>query len=171
MEAYVAGSSAAFETLFRRHAHSLRKHLSRLTQNWATADDLAQVTFVNVVRGRHTFRADASFRSWLYAIAGNVLRKHRRSGTRLVLTAAGVLPEGETDAPALPDPALARLLRSALDDVPEQQVRPLLLHEVGGLGFAEIGRREATTAAAVKIRAHRARVALRSRLQPLRDAA
>ena len=171
MERYVAGSRAAFETLFRRHAPPLRKFLGRLTRDWALADDLTQSTFINLMRGRHTFRADASFRSWLYAIAANVLREHRRGRTRLVLTPAGILPEAESDAPALPDPALARLLQTALEGLPEQHVRSLLLHEVGGLGFAEIGRRETTSTAAVKLRAHRARIALRSRLQPSRDAA
>ncbi|MFO0601082.1 MAG: RNA polymerase sigma factor [Myxococcaceae bacterium] len=171
MERYVAGSRAAFDTLFRRHAPSLRKFLGRSTRDSATADDLTQGTFINVVRGRHTFRANASFRTWLFAIATNVLREHRRGRTRLVLMPLGVLPEGEGAMPAVPDPGLARALVTALESVPSHHVRPLWLHEVEGLGFAEIGRREATTVAAVKLRAHRARVALRSRLQPLLDAA
>lgn len=171
MERYVAGSRAAFETLFRRHAPSLRTFLARSTHDWALAEDLTQATFINVVRGRQTFRADSPFRAWLFTIAANVLREHRRARTRLVLMPEGTLPEHADEAPSLPDPGLARALTAALDGVSAPQVRALLLHEVEGLGFAEIGRREATSEAAVKLRAHRARVALRSRLQPFRDAA
>jgi RNA polymerase sigma-70 factor (ECF subfamily) len=61
----------AFAELVRRHQSDVRGLLRRLSGDAATADDLAQETFLNAYRALPRFRGGARFGSWLYRIAYN----------------------------------------------------------------------------------------------------
>lgn len=70
---------ASFGELVRRHQSAVRQFLRHLTRaDAATADDLAQETFVRCYRSLASFRADASFSTWLLGIAYNQWRNARR---------------------------------------------------------------------------------------------
>jgi len=61
---------AAFNALARLHQSKVRGLLLRLTRgNHATADDLAQETFLEAWRAIGNFRGDSAFATWLYRIA------------------------------------------------------------------------------------------------------
>lgn len=71
---------AAFELLVRRHQSPLRNFLRRLVRgDTARADDIAQESFVKAYRSMGAFRAEASFRSWLYRIAYNSFLNDERT--------------------------------------------------------------------------------------------
>lgn len=80
LAAWGGGDQSAGETLFDRHFESV----ARFFRNKAGGahDDLIQLTFLGCVEARDRFRGDASFRSFLFAIARNVLFKHYRSQRR-----------------------------------------------------------------------------------------
>ncbi|WP_243038748.1 RNA polymerase sigma factor [Dyella sedimenti] len=64
------GDRRAFEQLLRRHQGTVRAQLRRLLHgDHATADDLAQETFLLAWRKLEQFRGDARFSTWLYRIA------------------------------------------------------------------------------------------------------
>ncbi len=70
---------AAFGELVQRHQSAVRRFLRHLTRgDAATADDLAQETFVQAYRALPRFRGDASFTTWLFGIAHNHFRNARR---------------------------------------------------------------------------------------------
>lgn len=74
---------AAFGELVRRHQSSVRQFLRYLTRgDVATADDLAQETFVQAYRALGRFRGDASFSTWLLGIARNFWRNAQRRERR-----------------------------------------------------------------------------------------
>lgn len=68
--ALLGNDPRAFEQLLRRHQGMVRAQLRRLLRgDEATADDLAQETFLLAWRKLDQFRGDARFSTWLYRIA------------------------------------------------------------------------------------------------------
>lgn len=65
----LAGQTAAFETLVRRHQQAVRRWLRRLGSDAALADDAAQDAFVRAWQRLGDYRGSGSFRAWLYRIA------------------------------------------------------------------------------------------------------
>lgn len=111
------------------------------------ADDLFQEVFLRVVRGRDGFRAErGSFRTWIAAIARNVLTdRWRRQGHEprnegdapepSLLPAGG--PHGNPLALLRGEELRARIV-AALEALPTEQREVFLLRELVGLGFEEI---------------------------------
>lgn len=68
-----------FERLYDEHAQPLLGFLVYRTGDRALAEDLLADTFEHVLRARRPFdRRKASEKTWLYAIALNLLRDHAR---------------------------------------------------------------------------------------------
>ncbi len=78
--AWVAGDGEAGELLFERHFESVARFFRNKVDRGH--DDLIQKTFLGCVESRTRFRGDASFRTFLFAVARNVLGKHYRSARR-----------------------------------------------------------------------------------------
>jgi RNA polymerase sigma-70 factor (ECF subfamily) len=66
------------EDEFRRHQREIYLYLVKVTGDRALAEDLAQDTFLRAFQGALTFRGQATVRTWLFAIARNVLISHQR---------------------------------------------------------------------------------------------
>lgn len=74
-----AGNETAFELLYQRHRRKVIALCSRMTHNFAEAEELAQETFLQVFRKLDTFRGESAFSTWLHRVASNVvLMKLRR---------------------------------------------------------------------------------------------
>jgi RNA polymerase sigma-70 factor (ECF subfamily) len=79
MAAVQAGEMDALAALVERFQQPLTGYLDRLVgPDWALAQDLAQETFLRVLRQR-AVRVDQPFKPWLYAVATNLARDHFRS--------------------------------------------------------------------------------------------
>ena len=108
-----------FALLFDRHFRAIHR-FARGRVGPELADDLASETFAIAFRRRATYdmsRDDA--RPWLYGIAVNLLRDHRRSEERRLRAYARVGLDGESAAPAegnLDSTLAAALLELGLDD-------------------------------------------------------
>lgn len=75
-----AGDAQAFGALFDRYAKRIYAYCFRRSSDWATAEDLTSVVFLEAWRGRNKVAlADGKVEPWLYGIAANVLRNQRRS--------------------------------------------------------------------------------------------
>jgi RNA polymerase sigma-70 factor, ECF subfamily len=95
--------SADFERLFEEHAVDLYAFLSYRTGDRALAEDMLADTFERALRARARFnRRRASEKTWLYAIALNVLRDHlrRTKAERRALERVGAVRGASAD-PAL----------------------------------------------------------------------
>ena len=79
----VTGDAAAFGELFERHAASVYNYLFRRCANWATADDLTSIVFLETwrKRGRVELLHDSAL-PWLLGAATNVLRNRSRAERR-----------------------------------------------------------------------------------------
>lgn len=79
-DAWLRGDSRAAAELFERHFDAIDRFFrNKVVEGY---DDLVQQTFAACLEGRDRFRGEASFRTYLFAIANNILRVHFRSRKR-----------------------------------------------------------------------------------------
>ena len=82
-EMAVGGEAAAFGELFERHATPVYNYLFRRCGNWATAQDLTSIVFLELWRKRAEIRPQrASALPLLLGVATNVLRNRGRTERR-----------------------------------------------------------------------------------------
>ena len=83
LAACALGDSAALGALYDRLTPHLWRFLSRLAGDRSEElQDLVQATFIAVHRAASTFKGTASVRTWVFAIASNVTRRHLRDEVR-----------------------------------------------------------------------------------------
>ena len=164
MVAYQGGRLDAFEALYHTLAGDVRRFFAASVREPATALDLAQLTFLELHRARHTYRPPRPVRPWVFGIAVNVRRRHRRDAASRARREADA-PEAMGDAisPA-PDVVGHVAMRRALEQLPEGRRRAWILHHVHGFSFEEIGARLGIGAGAAKLRSSRAMRGLRALL-------
>lgn len=154
------GELAAFDSLFRRHYEAVRALCARISASVTAGDDLAQETFLRVLRHRATFRGDARFTTWVYRIARNVCleqiarqaREHRLAAQWSAESVSASQPAGEDDT---------EVLGAAMQSLTPEQREVLVLCRYHDLPFSEIGSILGCTPGAARVRAHRALGALR----------
>src|SRR5258708_30382840 len=81
MKRYQHGDAAAFEEIYRRTVGSLEAYLRHWTGG-APVDDLAQETYLQVIRARRAYRPEIPLLPWLLAIARHVVLRERRTHAR-----------------------------------------------------------------------------------------
>ncbi len=177
VEAAQAGDSDAVSALVRRYQTRIYNFALTLTANPADAEDLAQETFIRAFRGLHRFRGDSSFKNWLYRIAANAA--HTRRGKQL-RHAAIWDTRVESDevserhlASAAESVELRAIRRQVIDRAlaaltPDQRAA-VVLHDVEGLEYREIGDVLNIPIGTVMSRIFRARRRLRPLLAELGD--
>ncbi|MDO3386652.1 RNA polymerase sigma factor [Gilvimarinus sp. SDUM040013] len=72
------GSKRAWLALIKRYEAGVFNHALRMTRNQSDALDVMQETFLSVFRGLDSFRADSSFKTWLYRIVHHRCIDHLR---------------------------------------------------------------------------------------------
>jgi RNA polymerase sigma-70 factor (ECF subfamily) len=140
--------------------------------------DLSQEVFLRVFRTIHGFRGQSALRTWIYRIVVNQARnrqrwwrrRHRSQQVSLDehIRDHGELPEaGNGGSPdrALGQKQLAERIRRALDHLPFDQRTALVLREIDGLSYEEIGFSLGIAVGTVKSRLARARESLRGQLR------
>ena len=80
LEAWRGGDRHAGEQLFERHFDAVARFFRNKVNHGI--DDLIQRTFLACIEGKDRFRGESSFRTFLFAVAHNVLSKHYRSKRR-----------------------------------------------------------------------------------------
>ena len=167
MERYADGDDAAFSTLYDELAPRLFRFAARQLQNHAAAEDVVQQALLQIHCARDRFTRGAAVLPWAYAIARRlVIDVSRRRGREDLLAN----PAQDTEEPSgavAPDEALHRkrseaALRRDLLRLPPALREAFELIKVEDLSVAESAEVLGITRGMVKIRAHRATVALRS---------
>ncbi|MBJ6641762.1 RNA polymerase sigma factor [Streptomyces sp. DHE7-1] len=78
-----SGDPEAFGSIFDEHAQTVHRYAVRVTGNWATAEDVVSLTFLEAWRLRETVRPEGDgLLPWLLGIATNVLRNTTRAARR-----------------------------------------------------------------------------------------
>jgi RNA polymerase sigma-70 factor (ECF subfamily) len=152
------------------HRPLVRGFILRHVGDETLAEDLVQETFLRVQRTRRPHRGEASQRSWLCAIALNVIRDHFRAAGRLpgedAIPAPAQVPASEEDGErALLETEMAACIGEFLLQLPRPQYEVVALHEMAGLTHGEIAAVLDVSEANSRVLLHRGRSALRALLR------
>ena len=111
-----AGDADAFGELVERYQAAVYRVARAALRSTTEADDVTQEAFIAAFRKLREFRGDASFKTWLLAIAWNTARMQRRSAWRWLErfrpTDAAVMPERPALVPSQEEALLGRNLRT-----------------------------------------------------------
>jgi RNA polymerase sigma factor (sigma-70 family) len=164
----------SWDDVVREHADRVYRLAYRLTGNQHDAEDLTQETFVRVFRSLASYKP-GTFEGWLHRITTNLFLDMVRRRARIRMEA---LPEDTDRLPGLgPEPEqvfsdthLDPMLQDALDELPPEFRAAVVLCDVEGLSYEEIGATLGVKLGTVRSRIHRGRAALRSSLERRRQA-
>lgn len=177
------GDMEAFETLIEVYQKRMINYCYRMLGNRSDAEDAAQEVFVKVFRFIDKFSGDASFSTWLYKVASNVcldfLRKHKKPEHQAV-SLYQTNSDGEefdlhiedsTYSPyeQLKQTEAQRALALALDKLSAEHKNVIVLRDIHGLSYEEIGRIVGAAEGTVKSRINRARLQLQKLLEKDRE--
>jgi RNA polymerase sigma factor (sigma-70 family) len=157
----IEGDEGAFAAIFDRHHQSLHRYCLALLGSSQDAQDALQNTMIKALRALPGEERRIALKPWLYRIAHNesIELLRRRRETRPLDPDLAVTGYGLAEATATRE--RLRVLLSDLDKLPERQRGALVMRELAGLGFAEIGTALGTSAGAVRQTLYEARQSLR----------
>jgi len=157
----VKGDERAFAAIFDRYHQRLYRYCLAIVGDSHDAQDALQNTMVKVLRALPGEERRIELKPWLYRIAHNesieLLRRRRETRE---LDAELAAPGPGLAAEAASRERLRRLL-SDLDQLPESQRGALVMRELSGLDFDEIGTALGTSAAVARQTLYEARLGLR----------
>jgi len=167
------GDMDALGILFERYKGPLYGFLYRLLHDVAWAEDLTLDVFLRVFDRRSTYKPGFKFSTWLFTIAHHLAADGMRRSRRDIISAddPDILPNRANDQPqqSYERAELAGKVRLAVLALPEDQRLVILLREFQGFSYREIARVLGANEETVRVRAHRARQALRKALAPYCD--
>lgn len=155
----------AFAGVFDRHFRAIFRFL-RGRVGEQLAEDLASETFVVAFRRRHAYDLSRDHaRPWLYGIAVNLVREHRRAEERRLRAYARV-PVDREDAEDEPGERLDPDVAAALLELGEEERNLILLLTWADLTYEQLADALGLPLGTVRSRLSRARAKLRARLAP-----
>jgi RNA polymerase sigma-70 factor (ECF subfamily) len=165
----------SWDDVARDHADRVYRLAYRLTGNPHDAEDLTQETFIRVFRSLADYKP-GTFEGWLHRITTNLFLDMVRRRARLRMEG---LPEDTDRLPGggpepeqvFSDTHLDPVLQAALDELAPEFRAAVVLCDVEGLSYEEIGATLGVKLGTVRSRIHRGRAALRAALQRHRDEA
>ena len=174
-----AGDVDAFGRLVERHQAYVYNAVFHMVGRAQDAEDLSQDVFVKAYRNLARFREEARFTTWVYGIMLNTVRSFwRKRARRVTHSLDNVSTEGERgmDGPADPDEGPAEtserreqvaLVRAAIAELDSELREIVVMRDIQGLTYDELAETLGVPAGTVKSRLHRARHALKLKLEPL----
>jgi RNA polymerase sigma-70 factor (ECF subfamily) len=158
----------SWDELVRQHADRVYRLAYRLSGNQHDAEDLTQETFIRVFRSVQNYQP-GTFEGWLHRITTNLFLDMVRRRSRIRMEA---LPEDYDRVPAdepnpeeiYHDSRLGPDLQAALDSLPPEFRAAVVLCDIEGLSYEEIGATLGVKLGTVRSRIHRGRQALRDYL-------
>jgi RNA polymerase sigma-70 factor (ECF subfamily) len=159
----------SWDEIVREHADRVYRLAYRLSGNQHDAEDLTQETFIRVFRSLASYQP-GTFEGWLHRITTNLFLDMARRKSRLRMEG---LPE-DTDRLVGDGPSPEQVysqthldpdLESALDELAPEFRAAVVLCDVEGLSYEEIGATLGVKLGTVRSRIHRGRQALRASLE------
>jgi len=179
-----AGDEQSFGLLLQRYRTPLVNFLYRMVRSREQAEDLAQEVFIRVYRAREEYVPSAKFTTWLFRIATNLalnsLRDHRHQKLEISMDAPvtadaehgdekpfEVADKHPTIEQKLVEEDRRKMIRHAIEKLPEKQRAAVLLHKYQELDYSEIAKILSVSESALKSLLFRAYESLRIELAPL----
>jgi RNA polymerase sigma-70 factor (ECF subfamily) len=171
----VAGETALFELLMRRHNQRVYRAIRGVLRNETEIEDAMQQAYLSAYLNLGRFQGGSRFSTWLVRIALNEALMRVRSARKFVVLdghGAEESPVQQSSQDPSPEELAARselrgALEHAIDGLPDLYRTVLILRDVEGLSTAESSQVLETSEDVVKTRLHRARSLLKDRLASL----
>jgi len=177
-----AGDPEAFENIVRTFGGRLLAVTRRILHDEEDARDAVQEAFISAFKARKQLQAEARVSTWLHRIAVNAALMKLRSKRRKTEVAIDeLMPQFRDDGQHYVEPLVswvepadvavgrketADFVREAISKLPDSYRMVLLMRDIEGRDTEETARELGVTPNAVKIRLHRARMALRQLIAP-----
>ncbi len=176
-----AGDESACTLFVLQNTPRMLAVARRLLRDEQDASDAVQDAFLSAFRSIHEFAGGAKLSTWLHRIVVNAcLMKLRSAKSRPARSIENLLPAfdetghharpiadwGDSPPEQLHARELRAKVRAAIDELPNSYRTVLILRDIEELDTEQAANRLGITAAAVKVRLHRARLALRGLLDP-----
>src|SRR5260370_23684582 len=179
-----AGDEQSFALLLHRYRRPVINFLSRMVRNREQAEDVAQEVFIRVYRAREDYIPSAKFTTWLFRIATNLalnsVRDNRYRRMEISLDAPVTADAEDGDEKTLEvaekhpnieqqliEETRKKMIRRAIEKLPEKQRAAVLLHKYQELDYGEISKILGCSESALKSLLFRAYETLRVELAPL----
>jgi RNA polymerase sigma-70 factor (ECF subfamily) len=156
--AWEAGDEGAAAEIVRRHAGAVARFLYSAGAGRSDVDDLVQEALFRAFRKLDTWRGEASLRSWLCCIAGNLLKdEYRRGKGRQVVSIEDhqVVDKADPHEEAAANESEGRL-RAGLQTLPRLQREVFLMRAQQGCEYDDIADALGTTPGAARVHYHHA---------------
>jgi RNA polymerase sigma factor (sigma-70 family) len=163
------GDDRAFELLYQRYHRRIHAYVLGMVKDHGRAEDVTQEVFVSALRRMRETEQPLAFKPWLYQIAKNscidAFRRSKRAEEVSYDADEGLGPADHSrlvSSSLSPDAAVAAKqdldsLCGAFGGLSETHHEILVLRELEGLSYAEIGRRMGMSRPAVESTLFRAR--------------
>ena len=162
------GDDQAFGELYSRYGGRIVAYVLGMVGDHGRAEDITQEVFISALRRMRATDRPIAFKPWVYEIAKNACIDEFRRTRRTKEVSLDSDDEGEGHAPTLvsrgPSPDIALERRQQLDDLrgafrglSDNHHKILVLRELEGLSYTEIGRRMGMTRPVVESTLFRAR--------------
>jgi RNA polymerase sigma-70 factor (ECF subfamily) len=162
----------ALDALLEAHGAKMYGVAMQFTHDENDAQEVLQDALITIWKKIESFEGRSAFPTWLHRVTANaallLLRRRRRFQYEVPLDASAADPSAPqpTAARVLLTGELDRIVRAAIDQLPEAYRHIVLLRDIEEFSLDEIAEATGLTLPAVKSRLHRGRLALRERLLP-----
>lgn len=168
IEKVLGGDANAFEELVLKYEKTVYNLALRMVGDRDDASDMTQEAFIKAYGSLSSFRGDSKFSVWIYRIATNVCLDFLRSKSRKQQVSLTVSDDDEDAQLDIPDPSSdpeqqlmqkisMQSVEEGLKTLPDKQRQILVMRELGGMSYAEIGAALSLEEGTVKSRIFRAR--------------
>ena len=166
VEKVFAGDSSAFEDIVRRWQGPLVNLAYRFCRDRGRAEEMAQEAFLRAFRSLRTWRREAAFSTWLFALATNLYRSELRRIPAKTLPLEDVAEPRDPRAAdgGLEDEDRNRAVRRAVFTLPAKYREALTLFYFHEMDIASAARSLSLPEGTVKARLSRGREMLRAKL-------
>jgi RNA polymerase sigma factor (sigma-70 family) len=177
-----SGNEKAFDELVKRYQPRLYNYLFRYTRNHEDTEDLVQETLFRVYRSRNAYERIARFSTWIFTIAGNLMRTQYRKKSRMVTWSINQDQTEESATISIPDHGLnpeeeahsvmvLNLVNKAFNAMPEEYSQLLNLREIREMTYEEIASAVNLPMGTVKSRINRGRSKMQNVMRNMDDEA
>jgi len=168
VELILKGEREKFGVLVERYQRAIYRYLMSMGLDHDETADTMQGAFVKAYNKLHTLRGGERFRVWMYSIAANQARNYLRRRARELPLEEPNLPVHEED-PDLPleREQMRKLLSRALNRLPEDQRKIVVLRVFEDMPFKEVAGICKISLSSAKTSYHRALKKMQRWLKPV----
>ena len=158
------GDKEAYNILVLRYQHKVCDLAFKFVGNYVDANDVAQEAFIRAYRALNNFRGDSSFYTWLYRIVSNTAKSFLEHNQKRRYTVDIDDPDFDNQQDVRGLLVTHEVIEQALDELPADLKRAMILREVEEMSYEEIAAVMHTPIGTVRSRIFRARQFIEERM-------